>query len=70
MIEITAYGQSKGEAAAKVTITEMLLNGELTKSEDTAVQIARLINGVQVRRAKNDRKKQALCNYRHNSILD
>lgn len=53
MIEITAYGQSKGEAAAKITIAEMLLNGELTKSEDTAVQIARLINGVQIRRVNN-----------------
>ena len=50
MIEITAYGQSKGEATAKITIVEMLLNGELTKSEDTAVQIARLISGVNIRR--------------------
>lgn len=53
MIEITAHGQSKGEAAAKVTIAEMLLNGELTKSEDTAVQLARLINGVKIRRVNN-----------------
>ena len=53
MIEITAYGQSKGECSAKITIAEMLLNGELTKSEDTAVQIARLINGVQIRRVND-----------------
>lgn len=53
MIEITAYGQSKGEAAAKITIAEMLLNGELTKSEDTAIQIARLMNGVKIRRVND-----------------
>ena len=56
MIEITSYGQSKGEATVKVAIVKMLLNGELTKSEDTALNIARLISGVQIKIYKEGKR--------------
>ncbi len=57
MIEIIAHGQSKGEASAKITIAEMLLNGELTKLEDTAIQIARIM-GVQIRNCEPQERSE------------